>query len=194
MQICLYGAASNTISPEYITAIEALGREMGKRGHTLVFGAGYNGLMGAAARGVRESGGKMIGVIPTFFREESVEQIDFLCNTLIYTDSMRERKQKMEELADAFITVPGGIGTFEEFFETLTLRQLGRHAKPIAIYNVNHYYDPMLAMMDHAIAQNFLREDCRTLYRVFDRAEEMLDALEQAPSDRPENRRVLKDG
>ena len=101
MKICVFGAASNLIDPKYIKEAEKLGEFLAKKGHSLVFGAGTNGLMGAAARGFKRKGGKIYGVIPTFFREECVEVIYTECDELIYTETMSERKAKMEDLADA---------------------------------------------------------------------------------------------
>ena len=124
MRICVYGAASPTIDPEYIRQTEIMGAEMAKRGHNLVFGGGANGLMGAAARGVRSQGGHIIGVIPKFFDKEKIEAVYTVCDEIHMPETMRERKQMMEDYADAFIMVPGGIGTYEEFFEILTLKQL----------------------------------------------------------------------
>ena len=120
MRICVYGAASPTIDPDFVYKTEQMGAEMVKRGHCMVFGGGANGLMGAAARGVRSQGGHIIGVIPKFFEQEKVEAVYGVCDEVYMPDSMRERKQIMEDYADAFIMVPGGIGTFEEFFEILT--------------------------------------------------------------------------
>ena len=143
MRICVYGAASPTIDPEYKEKVEQMGKEMVARGHSLVFGGGGHGLMGAAARGVRSAGGYIFGVIPKFFKEEEIEAIFDECDELHQPDTMRERKQMMEDNADAFMIVPGGIGTFEEFFEILTLKQLCRHNKPIAIYNLKGYYNEL---------------------------------------------------
>ena len=147
MRICVFGAASPTIDPEYIQKVELLGEEMAKRGHSLVFGAGGNGLMGAAARGVHKGGGYVLGVIPKFFEEEGVEAIYDKCDKLIFTETMRQRKQTMEDNADAFIVAPGGIGTFEEHFEILTSKQLCRHNKPIVLYNVKGYYNELEEVM-----------------------------------------------
>lgn len=173
MNICVYGAASTKIDKSYISAVEDLGLSMAKQGDNLVFGAGGNGLMGAAARGVKQGGGKITGVIPHFFRDEEIEEIYGECDELIFTDTMRERKAKMEELSDAFIVVPGGIGTFEEFFEILTLKQLGRHDKPIAIYNVNGFYDNIEKLMYDAMNEKFIRSNCRMLYMIFSDMDEM---------------------
>ena len=176
MQICVYGASSNTIDEDYIRAVEALGRSMARRGHGLVFGGGAQGLMGAAARGMTEGGGTITGVAPRFFNVDGI--LYQRCTEFVYTDTMRERKAIMEERADAFVMTPGGIGTFEEFFEILTLRQLGRHNKPIAILNLNHYYDPMKEMLETAIEQNFMKPACRQLYAMFEEPEALLDYLE----------------
>ncbi len=164
MKICVFGAASYEIAQYYIDAVENLGEEMAKRGHSLVFGAGGNGLMGAAARGVKRGGGKIEGIIPHFFRNETIEKIYDECDQLIFTETMAERKAKMEELADAFIIVPGGIGTFEEFFQVLTLKQLGRHSKPIAIFDVNNYYTKLIEFLDFSMKEEFINDNCKSLY------------------------------
>jgi len=178
MKICVYGASSNQIDPSYLQAGEALGLAMAKRGHGLVFGGGANGLMGATARGMTAGNGEIIGVAPRFFDVDGV--LYQHCTEFIYTDTMRERKAIMEEKADAFIMTPGGIGTLEEFYEIVTLRQLGRLSKPVAILNTNGYYAPVLAMWEQAIAQGFMTEACRGLFTISDDPETLLDQLEQA--------------
>ncbi len=193
MRICVYGAASPTIDEEYITTVEKMGYAMAKRGHSLVFGGGANGLMGAAARGVRDGGGRILGVIPKFFRAEGVEALCDFCDELVEPDTMRERKQIMEDNADAFIVTPGGIGTFEEFFEILTSKQLCRHNKPIAIYNVNGYYDEMECLLKSAIKKNFIRENCLELYKITDDLDEMFAYLEK-PVEGTRIIKELKDG
>ncbi len=176
MNICVYGASSNDIPEIYLEKTEELGEKIAKRGHGLVFGAGDNGVMGAAARGVKRGGGKIVGVVPSFFNVDGI--IYPQCDELIRPETMRERKQIMEDRADAFITAPGGIGTFEEFFEILTLKQLGRHNKPIVLYNLNGYYDGVVNLLEQAISQGFMREMCRRLCRVLDDPDEILDYLE----------------
>ena len=178
MKICVFGAASNEIDNSYITAVEKLGAEMAKRGHSLVFGAGANGVMGAAARGVHKGNGHVTGIIPLFFREENIEAIYEKCDELIYTASMAERKTKMEDLADAFIIAPGGIGTFEEFFEVLTLKQLGRHAKPMVIFDVNNYYTELEAFLENSVNKRFVREKCKELYGYSDNIDKVLEYIE----------------
>lgn len=181
MDICVFGASSSIIDKSYIEQTEEFGRSMAKRGHGLIYGAGASGLMGAVARGVHENGGKIVGVVPDFFEDEDMGvdgKIYQDCTELIKTDSMRERKRIMEDKAEAFVIVPGGIGTFEEFFEVFTLKQLERHNKAIAILNINGYYDAMIKMLDVAVEEKFLREACHMLYKVFNNHEEMLNYIE----------------
>ncbi|MBE7043597.1 MAG: TIGR00730 family Rossman fold protein [Ruminococcaceae bacterium] len=177
MNICVYGASSNKLDQSYISAVEEFGLQIAKRGHHLVFGGGAQGLMGATARGVHKGGGNIVGVAPSFFDVDGILYQD--CTEFIYTETMRERKQIMEDRADAFVMVPGGIGTFEEFFEILTLKQLGRHQKAIACFNVNGFFDTMIAMLEEAIEGHFMAPACRELYRFFEKPEEILDYLER---------------
>lgn len=176
MNICVYGASSALIDESYIKAGEELGRMMASRGHGLVFGAGADGLMGAAARGVHSLGGEIIGIVPSFFNVDGV--LFDHCTELVRTETMRERKQIMEDRADAFIVSPGGIGTFEEFFEILTLRQLGRHTKPIVILNTNGYYDSMDEMLEKAVISGFMTAECKKLYKTAATPEDALDYIE----------------
>lgn len=188
MKICVFGAASHTIDKKYIETVEIMGEEMAKRGHSLVFGGGANGLMGAAARGVKKGGGYILGVIPKFFEDESVEAVYKDCDKLIEPDTMRERKQLMEDNADAFIITPGGIGTFEEFFEILTLKQLCRHNKPIAIYNIDGYYNEILYAIEMATKKNFIRGGCLDLFKICENTDELFAYIET-----PERQRALKE-
>ena len=193
MRICVYGAASPTIDPYFIKTVEEMGRQMVERGHSLVFGGGANGLMGAVARGVKEKGGHILGVIPEFFEENYVEVICTCCDELVMPQTMRERKQIMEDNADGFIITPGGIGTFEEFFEILTLKQLCRHNKPIAVYNLNGYYNELETMMNVSVEKNFIKPGVKDLYLVTDNLEEMFKYLETS-GDEIRNVKELKDG
>lgn len=176
MNICVYGASSNAIDKTYLEAGEKLGQEMAKRGHGLVFGGGAQGMMGAAARGVTTFDGEILGIAPSFFNVDGI--LYEKCTQFIYTETMRQRKQLMEEHADAFIMTAGGIGTFEEFFEILTLKQLGRHNKPIAILNTNGYYDSMEQMLRTAVEQNFMKAACLQLYGIFEEPAALLQYLE----------------
>ncbi len=178
MRICVYGAASPTIDPKYKKAVEEMGELLARRGHSLVFGGGGNGLMGAAANGFKVGGGHIIGVIPHFFRDESIEEICSFCDELIYTENMRERKQLMEDHADAFIIVPGGIGTYEEFFEIFTSKQLCRHNKPIALYNLFGFYNELEAAMNAAIEKEFIKDSCMELICLSDDLDKIIEYIE----------------
>ncbi len=194
MKICVFGAASAHIDDIYVKKIEELGEMLAKRGHSLVFGAGATGLMGAAARGFKRGGGYIHGIIPEFFREEGVEIIYDDCDKMTYTKTMSERKQKMEDDCDAFIIAPGGIGTFEEFFEVLTLKQLGRHKKAIAVYNIGNYYDELENFMKVVYERKFINFKCYEMYSYFDSAEEIADYLESyEPSDTPWQKLKIND-
>lgn len=176
MNICLYGASSNELDKLYIDDVFSLGQRLAVRGHRLIYGGGARGLMGAAARGVYTNHGEIIGIVPGFLNVDGA--LFENCTELIYTNTMRDRKQKMEELADSFVMVPGGIGTFEEFFEILTLKQLGKHNKPIAVLNTNGYFDSMANMIEIAMKYKFVKESCRELYSFFTGSYELLCYLE----------------
>jgi len=176
MNICMYGASSTDLEKIYYEKAEAFGQAMAKRGHGLVFGGGAQGLMGSAVRGVTAAGGYSLGVAPTFFDKPGILYKG--CSEFIFTETMRERKQIMEDRADAFVMVPGGIGTYEEFFEILTLKQLGQHNKPIAIYNINGYYDLLDQLLKNTVAQGFMKPACLGIYGVFDDADALFKYLE----------------
>ena len=176
MNICVYGAASNLIDKCFIDAAEQLGREMAKHGHTLVYGGGGDGVMGGVARGVSECGGTVIGIAPSFFNVDGM--LFDNCTELVRTDTMRSRKELMEKRSDAFIMAPGGIGTFDEFFEMLTLKQLSRHTKAIAVYNINGYFDDLLKFISHAMDEKFIKRECEELFSVYDNPEDIIAYLE----------------
>lgn len=181
MNICVYGAASARIDKKYTDEVYKLGSEMAHRGHALVFGAGGTGVMGAAAHGVADAGGKIYGFIPEFFKKDLVERLYLDCTEIKFTQDMRERKAGMEAKADGFVIAPGGIGTLEEFFEILTLRQLGRHNKPIVIFNVFGFYDGLIDYIKSSMDKNFISESCGQLYFVTDNISEAIDYLENPP-------------
>lgn len=187
MQICVYGASSSALDEAYLRGGYALGREMAQLGHGLVFGGGNHGMMGAVARGVKEHGGSVIGVAPGFFHVDGVLYPH--CDEMIRTGTMRERKQKMESLADAFIMMPGGIGTLEEFFEILTARQLGLHRKGIAVLNLNGYFDELLQFLHTAAQEHFMTQATNELFGVFSEPAALLHGLETCV---PKQERVTK--
>lgn len=175
MNICVFGASSNDIDKEYIEAGEALGRAMAEKGHRLVFGGGQTGLMGAVSRGVAEGGGHITGVAPKFFDIPGILREN--CDEFIFTETMRERKDIMDNCSDAFIMAPGGIGTMEEFFEIYTLKQLKRHDKPIGILNTCGYYDELIHMLQSTAEKGFMDAECLELFVVSDDPEELLKKL-----------------
>ena len=177
MKICVYGASSDRIDPQYLEAGTELGRMMGERGHTLVFGGGATGMMGAAVRGISENGGASIGIAPKFFDQPGILFEE--CSRFIFTETMRERKELMENESDGFIMTPGGIGTFEEFFEVLTLKQLGRHHKPIGILNTGGYFDHLEQLLQITAEKGFMGEECLELYHITDDVEDLLDYMEK---------------
>lgn len=180
MKICVYGASSNEIANEYLLSGEEMGAAMARRGHDLVFGGGNAGLMGAVARGVHRENGKVIGVSPRFFNVDGILYPH--CDEIVYTETMRQRKEKMEELSDAFLITPGGIGTLDEFFEIFTLRQLGRHRKPIAILDTNGYYEPIATLLQRMAEEKFLKDDCLKLILISQNPEDLLHFLEENPA------------
>ena len=188
MRVCVYGAASTLIPDKYKTAVYDLCKTLGERGHSLVFGAGDGGLMGAAARGFHDAGSHIMGVAPTFFKETVIEKLYEESSVIVYTESMGMRKSVMESNADVFIVAPGGIGTYDEFFQVLTLKQLKVIRQPIVLFNVDHFYDPVEQLMKTAYAEKFLRSDTFTLYRSFSEqeTEELICFIETPPAELPE--------
>ena len=175
MNITLYGAASEKIDRIYMTRVEELGKALAEKGHALVFGAGSTGLMGAAARGFAAGNGKIIGVTPHFMHE--LEPICDFCTDLIQTETMADRKDIMEEKADAFIIVPGGIGTFDELFQILTLKVLNQHDKPIILYNINGFWDSMLAVIGTDIFKGFISKSVADGFVLCETPESVLSLL-----------------
>lgn len=176
MNICVYGASSSSIDREYIKRTEILGEKFAQRNHTVVFGGGSDGLMGAVSRGALRKGGKVIGISPDFFEKMGYLRSD--CTKMIYTKTMRERKKLMEDYSDAFVVTPGGVGTFEEYFEMFTARQLLLHKKPIAVYNILGYYNKMLDMLRFGINEGFIKKECENLIFATDNDEELISYLE----------------
>ena len=189
MNICLYGASSSAIAKAYVNPTEELGAKIAERGHTLIYGGGAAGLMGAAARGAYSLGGKIIGVVPSFLNVDGI--LFDNCTELIFTETMRERKALMEQKSDAFIMTPGGVGTFDEFFEIITLKQLGRHSKPIAVFNINGYFDSLIAQLENAVHKQFINPEIFELFISTDRADKLLDYLENGVKS-PTEARIFK--
>ena len=180
MNICVFGASGSDLDSRYFDAAREFGALLAKNGHTLIFGGGAGGLMGACAEGAAEHGGQIVGIAPRFFDEPGI--LYQHCTRFLFTDTMAQRKTAMARESDAFLALPGGIGTFEEFFETLTLKQLGRHAKPMALLNTLHYYDPLMALLEQAADGHFLSRRC---FELFSLCAEPAEALERLTHDVP---------
>jgi uncharacterized protein (TIGR00730 family) len=171
--ICVFCGSSGGADPAYLEAARRAGRALAERGLRLVYGGGSVGMMGAIADAALEAGGDVVGVIPEqiFALEIGHRGLD----DLRVVGSMHERKALMAELADAFIALPGGIGTFEELFEVFTWAQLGLHRKPLGLLDVAGYYEPLAAMLDHAVQQRFLRPETRAMLSLDDSLDAMLE-------------------
>jgi hypothetical protein len=176
-RICVFTGSRPGARSEYAAAARQLGATLAQRKLGLVYGGGNVGLMGVLADAVLAGGGEVIGVIPEALVRKEVAHTGL--SELRVVHSMHERKAEMAELADAFIALPGGMGTLEELFEILTWAQLGLHAKPCGLLDVRGYFERLLAFLDHVVAQDFLREEHRGLLVTDDEAERLLDALAQ---------------
>lgn len=163
--VCVFAGSGVGRRPEYREAAESLGTELAERGIGLVYGASGIGLMGAAADAALAAGGEVVGVIPEALL--ALEQVHEGLTELHVVDSMHARKAKMASLVDAFVALPGGMGTLEELLEIATWSKLGIHAKPCGVVNVGGYYDRLAAMLDHAVAESFMKPEDRELI-VFD--------------------------
>jgi uncharacterized protein (TIGR00730 family) len=184
-RVCVYCASNDGTRPVHLEAARRFGQTLAARGITLVYGGGRVGLMGALADAAMAAGGAVIGVMPHALvqREAAHQEI----TELRIVDTMHQRKAAMAELADAFVALPGGIGTLEEFFETWTWAQLGVHRKPIGLLDVDGFWRPLLGLLDHLEAEGFLRGTPRQSLVVQEEANAMLDALATStpPSVRP---------
>ena len=175
MRICIFGASGRELDARYYPEAEAVGRLIGENGDSIVFGGGAEGLMGACARGVSTAGGDIVGIAPRFFDEPGI--LYDKCSRMIFTETMRERKQRMQEESDACIVLPGGIGTLEEFFEILTLKQLGRDDRAIVLLNTLGAFDTLLRMLEELAERRFMSKNCLELYFVAGTPEQAMDYL-----------------
>ncbi len=163
-RLCVYCGSGPGRNPAYMQAADDLGVAMASAGIGLVYGGGGMGLMGQVARGVLSAGGHVTGIIPEFLvnRERMLEGV----SELIVTNTMHERKTMMFEKATGFVALPGGVGTLEELAEITTWAQLGQHAKPLIVCNIENYWDPLLVLLDHMRAENFIRAGMEVLVEV----------------------------
>ncbi len=162
--VCVYCGSAVGAQPDYATAARTVGHALARHGLGLIYGGGRVGLMGIVADAVLERGGRAIGVIPTPLATKEIAHHGL--TELHVVDDMHQRKALMARRASAFLTLPGGIGTFEEFFETLSWAALSLHRKPLGILNIAGYFDPLVALLNHAVAERFLRPEHLELIRV----------------------------
>lgn len=174
-RLCIFCGSNHGGNPTYAAAAKQAGAELARRGIGLVYGGGNVGLMGVLADSVLAAGGQVTGVIPEALMAKEVGHRGLPDLRIVKT--MHERKALMAELSDGFIALPGGIGTFEEFFEIVTWAQLGLHSKPCALLNVNSFYDPLLALLDHAIEERFVIPKQRALVLVESDFSTLLDRM-----------------
>ncbi|MET0968323.1 MAG: TIGR00730 family Rossman fold protein [Tardiphaga sp.] len=176
--ICVYCGSGPGTNPKFVEAAEGLGKAMAESGIGLVYGGGSIGLMGAVAKSVLDHGGRVTGIIPEFLtkRENALTG----AQELIVTHDMHERKRLMFERSDAFVALPGGIGTLEELVEQLTWQQLGRHSKPILMANIDNFWEPLLTLLDHMRATAFIRATLPLEVLTADRMEDILPRLRSA--------------
>jgi uncharacterized protein (TIGR00730 family) len=189
--VCVYCGSGPGTDPAYVAAAREFGRLLAESGVGLVYGGGAIGLMGELAASVLQHGGRVVGIIPEFLvvRERLLRD----SQEVVVTRDMHERKRIMFERADAFVALPGGIGTLEELVEQLTWAQLGRHVKPILIANVAGFWDPLCALLDHMRRSGFIHSDAKMRYLVCERVEEILPMLNAAAAEEREPSPVARE-
>jgi len=178
-RICIYCASSNKVDQKHFVATDILANDLVKHGITAVYGGGSAGLMGRLATTMLAQGGKVIGVLPRFM--EKVEWGHKGLTELILVEDMHERKKLLVTNVDAVVALPGGCGTLEELMEVITLKRLGKFTKPIIILNLDGFYNPLVELLDRMIDEKFMRPEHRGIWRVVNRPEEILTAIENAP-------------
>ena len=185
-RVCVYCASSRQCDQLYHDAAARLGAVLARNHVTVVYGGGKSGSMGALADAALAEGGRVIGVLPRFMDE--IEWGHQRLSELILVNDMHERKRLMIQEVDAVIALPGACGTWEELFEAMSFKRLGLYAGPIIIVNTNHYYAPMLEMLDRSVDQHFMDARHRALWTVVDGADQVLDAIRDSPPWSAENR------
>ncbi|MGN0005338.1 MAG: TIGR00730 family Rossman fold protein [Candidatus Gastranaerophilaceae bacterium] len=173
MNICIFGAASESIPKAFKEEAEKICERLGNTGHNLIFGAGSTGIMGACARGFAKTPAKIYGYMPEHIVDLDIEPTFEACDSLCITTTLNKRKELMEEDAQAYIIMPGGIGTMDEFFEVLTLKGLGLENKPIIIYNIQGYYNNIISFLENCVAN----VPVNSLYSVVDNYEDLVKEL-----------------
>jgi uncharacterized protein (TIGR00730 family) len=187
--VCVYCGSGPGTNPHYIEAATALGKALAENGIRLVFGGGSLGMMGAVANAVLDHGGMVTGIIPDFLtlRENALTRVQ----EMIVTPDMHERKRLMFERSDAFVALPGGIGTLEELVEQLTWQQLGQHAKPVLLANIDGFWEPLFDLLAHMRSTQFIRQGFAVEILKADRAEDILPKLRAAAAHIPESAKQM---
>lgn len=180
--LCVYCGSSGASRPAHRESAERLGTILADHGVQLIYGGGHIGLMGVLADAVLAGGGRVIGVLPRFLVEWEVEHRGL--TEILIVESMHERKQKMFELADAFVILPGGLGTLDEALEILTWKQLGLHEKPLVVFGPGGFWTPLRRLFDHLIAEGYAQPRTLDLMTFIDRIEDLLPTLAAAPEPR----------
>lgn len=188
--ICVYCGSGPGKNPSYVAAARILGRDMAKKSIGLVYGGGSLGLMGETARAVLDAKGHVTGIIPQFLSDKEKMLRDV--QELHVVDDMHTRKRMMFEMSDAFVALPGGIGTLEELVEQLTWAQLGRHKKPIVLANIDGFWQPFLSLLSHMREEAFIRAGLEVRFVTVTRAEDIVPAAEAAASDDPASAELLQ--
>ncbi|WP_246943805.1 TIGR00730 family Rossman fold protein [Bacillus pinisoli] len=177
--VCVFCGSSTGAHPEYIEQAKKLGALLAEQGIELIYGGGNVGVMGEISRTVMAHGGKVTGVIPKLIHER-VDHVEL--TNLHIVENMHERKAKMYELSDGFIALPGGIGTLEELAEVMTWYQIGYHAKPIALFNINQFYGKFMDLLEHMVSEGFLKEDYLTSVIVEENPEKLVNLMNEFES------------
>jgi uncharacterized protein (TIGR00730 family) len=188
--VCVYCGSGPGSNPKFVESARRLGQAMAENGIGLIYGGGSIGLMGAIAESVVDHGGRVTGIIPDFLKAR--ELMFRRAQEIIVTRDMHERKRLMFERADAFVALPGGVGTLEELVEQLTWAQLGRHKKPILMANIDGFWDPLRALLDHMRAMQFIRAGLTVSPLVVDHVEDILPALQSASRHVTEGEKEMK--
>src|SRR5579862_2394902 len=187
--VCVYCGSGPGTNPNYIAAAKALGKAFAESGIRLVYGGGSVGMMGAVATSVLDHGGMVTGIIPNFLKlkENALKRVQ----EMIVTPDMHERKRQMFERSDAFVALPGGIGTLEELVEQLTWQQLGRHSKPVLLANIDGFWEPLFALLMHMRETQFIRQGLSVEILKAERVEDILPRLRAAAARTPESAREM---
>lgn len=179
--ICVYCGSSINVDEDFKTLAHDMGKILAEKNIRLVYGGGKAGLMGIIADSIMSHGGEAIGIIPSHISDREIQHKGL--TELHIVDSMHTRKQMMVDYSDAFLVLPGGVGTLDETCEIMTWRQLGIHDKPIVVANVKDYWTPFLSMIDHIVDQGFMREDDKKIISIVDKLEDIMPAFENAPKE-----------